>query len=179
MANLFSKNHNKRTRFTRMCIGESIFLLMDTKDYDKIKISDIVKKSGVSRMTFYHDYETKEDALTDYFHEIVAGYIRDCRTKDVGKFHDMSSVVHALNYFDQYAVFILKLVHAKLHYIIIDAMNDYMQKRIMPRYAIPAYELYFYGGALLNVFLKWEEDGKYESAEEIAQVIALSMGMEK
>lgn len=162
-----------------MCIGESIFLLMDTKDYDKIKISDIVKKAGVSRMTFYHYYETKEDALTDYFHEIVAGYIRDCRTKDVGKFHDMSSVVHALNYFDQYAVFILKLVHAKLHYIIIDAMNDYMQKRIMPRYAIPAYELYFYGGALLNVFLKWEEDGKYESAEEIAQVIALSMGMEK
>lgn len=162
-----------------MCIGESIFLLMDTKDYDKIKISDIVKKAGVSRMTFYHYYETKEDALTDYFHEIVAGYIRDCRTKDVGKFHDMSSVVHALNYFDQYAVFILKLVHAKLHYIIIDAMNDYMQKRIMPRYAIPAYELYFYGGALLNVFLKWEEDGKYESAEEIAQVVALSMGMEK
>lgn len=162
-----------------MCIGESIFLLMDTKDYDKIKISDIVKKAGVSRMTFYHYYETKEDALTDYFHEIVAGYIRDCRTKDIGKFHDMSSVVHALNYFDQYAVFILKLVHAKLHYIIIDAMNDYMQKRIMPRYAIPAYELYFYGGALLNVFLKWEEDGKYESAEEIAQVIALSMGMEK
>lgn len=177
MTNLFSKNHNKRTRFTRMCIGEAIFLLMDTKDYDKIKISDIVKKAGVSRMTFYHYYETKEDALADYFHEIVAGYIRDCRDKNVGKFHDMSSIVHALNYFDQYAVFILKLIHVKLHYIIIDAMNDYMQNCIMPRYAIPAYELYFYGGALLNVFLKWEEDGKCESAEEIAQTIISSMGL--
>ena len=35
-----------------MCIGESIFILMDKKEYEKIKISDIVKTAGVSRMTF-------------------------------------------------------------------------------------------------------------------------------
>ena len=73
--NLFSQNHNKRTRFTRMCIGEAVFALMDKKEYEKIKVSDIVKRAGVSRVTFYHYYETKEDALTDFFHEIVAGYI--------------------------------------------------------------------------------------------------------
>ncbi len=78
MANLFSKNYNKRTRFTRVCIGEAIFSLMDKKDYKDIKISDIVKRAGVSRMTFYHYYETKEEALADFFHEIVAGYIREC-----------------------------------------------------------------------------------------------------
>ena len=77
--NLFSQNHNKRTRFTRMCIGEAVFSLMDKKEYEKIKVSDIVKRAGVSRVTFYHYYETKEDALTDFFHEIVAGYIRECR----------------------------------------------------------------------------------------------------
>ena len=77
MKNLFSKAHNKRTRFTRMCIGEAVFDLMNKKDSEKIKISDIVKRAGVSRMTFYHYYETKEDALTDFFHEIVAGYVRD------------------------------------------------------------------------------------------------------
>ena len=75
MVNLFSREHNKRTRFTRMCIGEAVFVLMDKKEYEKIKISDIVKTAGVSRMTFYHYYETKEDALSDYFHEIVAGYV--------------------------------------------------------------------------------------------------------
>lgn len=26
-------------------------------------------------MTFYHYYEQKEDALADYFHEIVNGYV--------------------------------------------------------------------------------------------------------
>ncbi len=176
MINLFSREHNKRTRFTRMCIGEAVFVLMDKKEYEKIKISDIVKKAGVSRMTFYHYYETKEDALSDYFHEIVAGYIRECRTEKIGRFHDRSSIVHALTYFDQYEAFIEKLVQAKLHYILWNAMNDYMSKRIMPKYKIPEYELYFYGGALLNVFLKWEQGKKKESAEQIADSIIKSMG---
>lgn len=174
MPNLFSKNYNKRTRFTRMCIGEAVFALMDKKAYSAIKISDIVKKAGVSRMTFYHYYESKEDALADFFHEIVAGYVRECISGKgkYGKFHDMESIIHALKYFDQYAGFILKLVHAKLYYIVIDAMNEYMMNRILPHYKIPDYELYFYGGALLNVFLMWQEKGKQESAEEIARMIA-------
>ena len=169
--NLFSQNHNKRTRFTRMCIGKAVFALMDKKEYEKIKVSDIVKRAGVSRVTFYHYYETKEDALTDFFHEIVAGYIRECREEQVGRFHDRSSIIHALKYFDRYSVFILKLVDAKLLYIIQDAMNDYMMKRIMPHYKIPVYELYFYGGALLNVFIQWEKNGKREPAEMIADQI--------
>ena len=164
--NLFSQNHNKRTRFTRMCIGEAVFALMDKKEYEKIKVSDIVKRAGVSRVTFYHYYETKEDALTDFFHEIVAGYIRECREEQVGRFHDRSSIIHALKYFDRYSVFILKLVDAKLLYIIQDAMNDYMMKRIMPHYKIPVY-----GGALLNVFIQWEKNGKREPAEMIADQI--------
>lgn len=173
--NLFSKNHNKRTRFTRMCIGEAIFSLMDKKEYEKIKVSDIVKRAGVSRMTFYHYYETKEDALTDFFHEIVAGYIRGCREENVGRFQDRSSIIHALRYFDRYAAFILKLVDAKLLYIIQDAMNDYLIKRIMPRYKLPAYELYFYGGALLNVFIQWEKNGKREPVELIADQITAQL----
>lgn len=174
MANLFSKNYNKRTRFTRMCIGEAVFALMDVKEYEKIKVSDIVKRAGVSRMTFYHYYETKEDALADFLHEIVAGYVRDrvAEKEKVGRFQEMSSIVHALKYFDQYSVFILKLVHAGLYHIVIDAMNEYMMKRIQPRYKIPAYELYFYGGALLNVFIQWEKGGKKEPVEEIARTVA-------
>ena len=53
----------------------------------------------------------------------------------------------------------------------VNAMNDYMLKRVKPRYHISEYELYFYGGALLNVFMKWQENGKKESPEEIAPMI--------
>ena len=65
MADLFTKEYNTRTRFTRMCIGEALFVLLDQKEYGQIRISDIVKRAGVSRMTFYHYYDTKEEAVQD------------------------------------------------------------------------------------------------------------------
>ena len=67
-------NRTERNRFTRMCIGEAIVALMKKKEFDKIKISEIVEKAGVSRMTYYHYYETKNDVLNDYFKEIVSQF---------------------------------------------------------------------------------------------------------
>ena len=47
MVNLFSREHNKRTRFTRMCIGEAVFILMDKKEYEKIKNIIVVADIGI------------------------------------------------------------------------------------------------------------------------------------
>ena len=33
------------------------------------------------------------------------------------------------------------------------------------------YDIYYYAGGLLNTFLKWEENGKKERAEEVAKII--------
>ena len=53
----------------------------------------------------------------------------------------------------------------------IHAINEYITKLVAPVYPHSAYELYYYGGALLNVFLKWEADGKKESVDEIVKVV--------
>ena len=53
----------------------------------------------------------------------------------------------------------------------IDAINDYMIRFVDPVYPRSHYELYYYGGALLNVFLKWEADGKTEPIDAIVEVI--------
>ena len=39
MAELFGKKYTNRTRFTRMCIGEAVFSLMDKKSYEEIRVS--------------------------------------------------------------------------------------------------------------------------------------------
>ena len=88
------------------------------------------------------------------------------------KRQDPGSIEHALKYFDQYAAFILKLVDAHLYHIILEAMNSFMMERIQPVYKIPPYELYFYGGALMNVFVMWEKNGKQETPEAIAKTLA-------
>ena len=65
-----------RNRFTRMNIGEAVAALLKEKEFDKIKISEITKKAGVSRMTYYNYYETKEQALKDYLYELIKEYMQ-------------------------------------------------------------------------------------------------------
>ena len=93
------------------------------------------------------------------------------RSIGIDSFYDAVHIRHAFLFFDQYSVFFLTLSNANLHSLMIHAINEYITKLVAPVYPHSAYELYYYGGALLNVFLKWEAGGKKESVDEIVQVV--------
>ena len=176
MANQPESNKTKRNRFTRMCIGEALLTLLEQNDYDSIKISDIVAKAGISRMTYYNYYRSKMDILDDYLQEVVSMYMRSAEEAEeqhsIGVFQDYDHILHALKFFDQYSAFFLTLAHSGLYSVIINAVNRYMEEQVLPKYNGSVYALYFYAGALINTFMKWEENGKVEPVEEIAQTIA-------
>ena len=161
----------KRNKFTRMCIGEAVVALMKKKSFDKITILDITLKAGVSRMTFYKYYHSKEEVVESYLQEIIAGYIEEFGNIFSDDFPNFENTFSALNYFDNYADFFLELTHAGLYNLLIDAINLYMEEKIIPRYNVSPYKVYYYAGALLNIFIKWEESGKNEDAKTIAENI--------
>ena len=130
------------------------------------------KIAGVSRMTFYRYYENLYDALCDYLDMIVNGYmIEGGELRDPSVFMKLEHIEFSLKYFDGYSRYFMILNSHGLYSILIDAVNEYMIKNILPRKKLHMYELYAYAGALLNSFLKWEEDGKRESAHNVAQMI--------
>ena len=49
--------------FTKNCIMDALIQLMHTKDYNDITITDITKRAGVSRMSYYRNYKSKDDIL--------------------------------------------------------------------------------------------------------------------
>lgn len=170
------QNKTRRSRFTRMCIGEAIIALMKTTEYENIRISDIAKRSGISRMTFYHYYDSKLAALTDYLHEIILQYLRESRkNSNIGKFQEYEHILFSLNFFDRYADFFLVMARAGLYSILINGINEFMTSHFASGHKSSLYGLYYYAGALLNTFLKWEENGKRESVEKIAEIISRSL----
>lgn len=172
MSFIEKEQKTERNRFTRMCIGEAVVELMKENPYGKIKVSDIVKKAGVSRMTYYHYYASKDEVLEDYLSEIIQEYIRNRKEyKPHGIFHHYTDILFTLNFFDKYADFILELSRAGFYSMLINALNKYMVEQLLPEYDKNVYALYYYAGALLNIFMKWEEDGKTLSAEELAKTI--------
>ena len=162
---------SQKSRFNRMCIGEAIIELMKTTEIKKIKISDVVKKAGVSRTTFYKHYNTIEDVLYDYMNEIVAEYtvLRKDSFK-MNSLYDYETILFTFEFYDRYADFFLMIAKNKIYHILIDAINQFMTRYFYSeKYNL--YELYCYSGGILNIFIKWEENGKKEKPAEIARIV--------
>ena len=50
---------------TKDSIIQALIFLISQKSYEKITITDITKKAGVSRMSFYRNYKKIDDVLID------------------------------------------------------------------------------------------------------------------
>jgi len=174
------KPHNtKRSRFTRMCIGEAIVLLLQTESLEHLKVSAVAKKAGVSRMTFYHYYTCVTDALHDYFNEIIEEYIEaDNNNASRGNFLEYEHVLFSLQFFDQYSDFFNAMAANGLHTLLLNGINRFMFEQVanlkspgLSDKLLSTYEMTYYAGGLLNVFLAWEQNGKKESPEDVASII--------
>ena len=59
-------SNEESNRFTKECICTALILLMNEQDFEKITISSIIKRAGVSRGAFYRNYSSKEDILREF-----------------------------------------------------------------------------------------------------------------
>ena len=55
----------KKNTMTKECIFTALLILMEKKPYEEITITDIAKKAGVSRMSYYRLYKSKDDILEE------------------------------------------------------------------------------------------------------------------
>ncbi len=62
---------------TKDCIFTALILLMEQKEYKYITVTDIARKAGVSRMTYYRTYSSKEDILVQHFQKSARAMIPD------------------------------------------------------------------------------------------------------
>ena len=63
---LKERPYNRQVERTRLWIFEALMLLLDEKPYNKIAVSDITKKAGIARQTFYRNYSDKDDVVSEH-----------------------------------------------------------------------------------------------------------------
>ena len=52
--------------FVCECITQSLFRLMKQRSYHKITVTDLVREAGVSRNSFYRNYQSIEDIIRQF-----------------------------------------------------------------------------------------------------------------
>ena len=154
-------------RITRESIQTALIDLMAKEDFDKISITDLVKKSGVSRAAFYRNYKNKEDVLKDFsinIIKIIVMTLKDEALKD--------------NLFEWFKMFFNSIkVNRKTIDLIFKAkinVYDYMIDNgliITREYSsIDEYNVVALIAGMIAISTKWYKNNFKESVEEMANL---------
>lgn len=74
-----------------MALFQAFAALVMEHDYNDIRISDIIRKAGISRSTFYHHYRNKDDILADSMSGMFAA-LADAATGQ-GEAHGLQGIL--------------------------------------------------------------------------------------
>ena len=115
---------------------------------------------------------SKEEVLIKVTDEIWQIH-REKAAKLSDDFFGYDSILLVFRYFKTYKHFILCVYKAGLAYIYLDIFDRQLEEQIgdMPYNDVGRYKIYFYSGALYNVFLKWLEGGMQETPAAMAQMV--------
>lgn len=61
------KNNAEANLETRNCIKSALIALLKTHRYEEIRMTDIIRKSGISRMGVYNNYKSIDEIMLDLY----------------------------------------------------------------------------------------------------------------
>ncbi len=159
-------------KMVKLKIARALTRLMNTKAFSDISVTDIVTTAGVARASYYRNFSSKEEVLIKITDDIMSEY-RERALKLGNDLFSYDSILLIFRYFKSYKKFILSVYKAGLAYIYLDLFDRQFEEQMgdMPFNDIRRYKVYFYSGALYNVFLKWLENGMKERPAEMAEMI--------
>ena len=66
------RKEDRRTRYTRQTIKDTLLKLLETKSFPKITVTEICRLAEINRGTFYLHYYDTDDVLNDILTEMLA-----------------------------------------------------------------------------------------------------------
>lgn len=101
---------NRQVQRTCSWILDATLILMDEKPYDKITVSDIVKKAGIARQTFYRNYNDKDEVIIEYFGNIFNSEMLSVKNVSDKKMHDNIVLTFNVKYMIKHRVNLVKML---------------------------------------------------------------------
>ena len=154
-------------------LAHALMELMEKKPLEEISITELTKKAGVSRMSYYRSFNSKQHILEEYLQTIVRRFrIEGEKRGYLGKEHGYEQLLYAFRFFRHHSRFALCLHDANLSSILLDGLNKYMDMYILtPQTDMSKrYRIYAYAGALYNLYIQWLKGNMQESEEKMAEI---------
>lgn len=157
------------TKFLMDCIAEGLLELMKEKEYSSISVSEICRRAGVGRTTFYRHFTeagSKDDVLVYYAASLWADYCSDRKEQA-----EKDPWTTLMNFIYDNRDFFSNLNTGQLDHILFSIFYKTMgpSKEDIPEIA---FFKSFLAGAVFGITYNWVETGFRKSPAELAQSIA-------
>ena len=161
------RRKNLSTEFIKENICLGLIDLMKTNDYRDISISDICKKAGYGRTTYYRYFSNNKNELILYISCIKWEQYKKDHIEEVKKDEANELLKHIYNH----KYFFILLSNQKLHSLLFEIFYSIFgrQKDENP---ILSYGKAFFAGAYFGVVYEWILQGCNDTPEEIKKKFA-------
>ena len=176
--NALRLSNEESNRLTRECIEAALVLLMKDSDFASITITDIIKKAGVSRSSYYRNFSSKEEILTNVFDGAAATIV-----------NALSEELASQNMLSSYRILFEKVSESRRLFEIIlmadladrfqMAVNDKYLQAINTSSASEYYRLMSWIGSIFNIIFGWIRREYRETPEEMAHICSQFLSEEE
>ncbi|MCI8453525.1 MAG: TetR/AcrR family transcriptional regulator [Lachnospiraceae bacterium] len=163
-------SNKESNRLTRECLQTALIWLMSQKPFEKITISELVRRAGVSRTAFYRNYSSKEEIL----HELGNSFLNGIRDSLSRQNRQRDPAVWYGEFFQsvrENKLLFGLLLQARLvnppGFFVHALKRLSMPDRVFDYYAFLAWE-----GGFSSVVIRWFEDGMQEEPSYMAALCA-------
>lgn len=167
---------SERVERTKKNISLALYALLLRKPYEEITVSDICRKADISRVSFYHYYDKKDDILIQFSDERFAEFFDDFTKLESMTFEDL--VIEMFRFLKKNSRQLAILRYAKKEDILLEQFHSYgryifsnnrtaglLQNRDN-QFLLP-----FLVGGLFQVIMRWLDQGMSASPEEVAKSV--------
>ena len=167
------RNSRQDGIYSQEYIIQAMDKLLRENKIEDITVTDICKKAGVARVTFYKYYHTINDVMQAYIDVKIKSAVENMDNMNICSSQDI--VEHIVEGFAQRLSVIKSLIDSKMSSIMLDyfnyAMEEFFQIYTKGSSHLSRTEILFLSGGIFNVIIDWIKTGSKESPQSVAKSI--------
>ncbi|MBR2684467.1 MAG: TetR/AcrR family transcriptional regulator [Erysipelotrichaceae bacterium] len=157
----------EKTSYAKSQLTKALLELLKKKNMNEISVSELCDTAGLSRLSYYRNYTSKEEILEEYLHGITTSFLKgtsvNFRTTPQKEF-----IIHLITHMQEQKDVVNMLVQNNLSYLLKEAFDEAFLRSV-DIYQDP-YRCYVASGAYFNLVYAWFINGCKESAEEVSEM---------
>ena len=162
----------KQSDQSKQYMVEALLALMKEKPYNLISVKDITEKAGVARLTFYRNFETKEDIIRHHLRMDFQEYMEQLtQIADL----DLKQMVTLCYTFWGNRKEEIRLISAhSMGWLLREPFEEFLQQILQQMKLIDQYTYFqqeFLIGGMFSDMLAWIDDPQGRTPEDMATEI--------